>query len=124
MLGTGVREERVIALEAAIQQLTARPAAYFGLIDRGAIREGYHADLVIFDPATIGCGPIIRRHDLPGGDEQYRLYAEPRGIDHVLVNGVEIVRHGKHTGVLPGTLLRSGKDTRTVPMDALRSKAA
>jgi N-acyl-D-aspartate/D-glutamate deacylase len=124
VLGKGVREERVIGLEAAIHQLTARPAAYFGLIERGTIREGYHADLVVFDPQTIAGRPINRRHDLPGGEQNYRMYAEADGIDHVLVNGVEIVRHGTHTGALPGTLLRSGKDTRTVPLDALREKAA
>jgi N-acyl-D-aspartate/D-glutamate deacylase len=120
VLGKGVREHAVIGLEAAIHQLTARPAAYFGLVDRGEIREGYHADIVVFDPATIGSRPIVRRHDLPGSGEDYRLYAEAEGIDRVLVNGVEIMRRGKHTGALPGTLLRSGRDTRTVPMDAMR----
>ncbi|MBV1691196.1 amidohydrolase family protein [Novosphingobium sp. G106] len=119
VLGKGVREEKIIALEAAVHQLTARPAAYFGLIDRGLIREGYHADVVVFDPDTIAGQPIGRRYDLPGGNE-YRIYAEAVGIDHVLVGGVEIVRHGEHTGALPGTLLRSGRDTRTVPMDVMR----
>ncbi|MCB2073083.1 MAG: amidohydrolase family protein [Novosphingobium sp.] len=122
-LGKGVREQGVIGLEAAIHQLTTRPAAYFGLVDRGEIREGYHADLVVFDPETIGCAPVTRRYDLPGGGD-YRLYAEATGIDHVLVNGVEIVRKGEHTGALPGTLLRCGRDTRTVAMDALRMEAA
>jgi N-acyl-D-aspartate/D-glutamate deacylase len=121
VLAKGVREHGVIALEAAIHQLTRRPAAYFGLIDRGAIREGYHADLVVFEPATIACRPIVRRYDLPGGGGDYRLYGEAEGIDHVLVNGVEIVRHGAHTGALPGTLLRSGRDTRTVPIGAMRN---
>jgi N-acyl-D-aspartate/D-glutamate deacylase len=120
VLGKGVREHGIITMEAAIHQLTARPAAYFGLIDRGAIREGYRADLVVFDPATIGCRPVVRRHDLPGSTEDYRLYAEAEGIDQVLVNGVQIVSHGRHTGALPGTLLRSGRDTRTVAMDAMR----
>ena len=100
------------AVMAAIEQL-----------DRGEIREGYHADLVVFDPETIGCAPVTRRYDLPGGGD-YRLYAEATGIDHVLVNGVEIVRKGEHTGALPGTLLRCGRDTRTVAMDALRMEAA
>jgi N-acyl-D-aspartate/D-glutamate deacylase len=123
VLAKGVREQGIISLEAAIHQLTARPAAYFGLTDRGAICEGYHADLVVFDPETVGCGPIERRYDLPGGNA-YRLYAEALGIDHVLVNGVEIVRSGRHTGRLPGKLLRSGKDTHTVALDALRQEAA
>jgi N-acyl-D-aspartate/D-glutamate deacylase len=119
VLAKGVREEKIITLEAAIHQLTARVAAYFGLIDRGRIAEGQHADIVVFDPATVRGQPIGRRYDLPGGDE-YRMYSEAEGIDHVLVGGVEIVRHGQHTGKLPGTLLRSGRDTRTVPMDVMR----
>jgi N-acyl-D-aspartate/D-glutamate deacylase len=113
----------VISLEAAIHQITERPAAYFGMVDRGTIREGYHADLVVFDPATVAGRPMSRRHDLPGDSEAYRIYAEADGIDHVIVNGVEIVRQGEHTGALPGKLLRSGRDTRTVPLDALREKA-
>lgn len=121
VLAQGVREQKVISLEAAIHQITERPAAYFGLIDRGAIREGFHADLVVFDTETVGGKPMGRRYDLPGDCEAYRIYAEAEGIDHVLVNGVEIVRHGEHTGALPGTLLKSGRDTRTVAMDALRS---
>jgi len=124
VLGQGVREQKIISLEDAVHQITLRPAAYFGLVDRGAIREGWHADLVIFDPETVGGKPMGRRHDLPGDREAYRIYAEANGIDHVLVNGVEIVRHGEHTGALPGTLLRSGRDTRTVPLDVMRRKAA
>ncbi len=120
VLAKGVREEKIITLEAAIHQLTARPAAYFGLIDRGLITVGCHADLVVFDPETVRGQPIGRRYDLPGAGE-YRMYSEAEGIDHVLVNGVEIVCHGKHTGALPGSLLRSGRDTRTVAMDAMRT---
>jgi len=123
VLQEGVREQGVIGLEAAVQKITSRPAAYFGLVDRGELREGYHADIVVFDAATIARGPTYRRHDLPGGDA-YRLYADAIGIDHVLVNGVEIVRSGEHTGKLPGTVLRSGRDTRTVAIDALQAKAA
>ena len=123
VLEKGVREHKVIGLEAAVHQLTGRPAAYFGFKDRGLICEGYHADLVIFDPDTIACGPIDRRYDLPGGSD-YRLYAEAEGIDHVLVNGVEIVRHGEHTGRLPGKVLKSGADTKTVPVGAMRVEAA
>ena len=123
VLQEGVREQAIIGLEAAIHQITARPAAYFGLIDRGELRLGYHADIVVFDADTIERGPTYRRHDLPGGGD-YRLYADAIGIDHVLVNGVGIVRGGVHTGKLPGTVLRSGRDTRTVAIDALRASAA
>ncbi|RYE52898.1 MAG: hypothetical protein EOP18_09995, partial [Rhizobiaceae bacterium] len=101
---------------------TQRAATYFGLIDRGVLAEGYHADIVVFDADTVGPGKIYFRHDLPGTTEAFRLYADAEGVDHVIVNGVEIVRNGKHRGTLPGTVLRSGRDTRTVAMDAMREK--
>ena len=97
--------------------MSSRPARYAGLIDRGLIAEGHHADIIIFDEATVGRGPPHNRYDVPG--DEYRVYAEARGIDHVFVNGVQIVRDGRHTGAMPGTVLRSGRDTRTVPLDAL-----
>jgi N-acyl-D-aspartate/D-glutamate deacylase len=82
------------------------------------LKSGYHADIVVFDEATVGRGPTYFRHDVPG--DQFRTYAEAIGIDHVFVNGVQIVKNGEHTGKLPGTVLRSGKDTRTVALDAMR----
>jgi N-acyl-D-aspartate/D-glutamate deacylase len=124
VLQKGVREHKVISLEQAIHQMTQRAADYFGLVDRGTIAEGQFADLVVFDPATVGRGPTYFRHDLPGADDAFRLYAEAEGISHVFVNGVEIVREGRHTGKLPGTVLRSGKNTRTSPLAALRDKVA
>jgi N-acyl-D-aspartate/D-glutamate deacylase len=122
LLQQAVREFGVISLEEAVHQLTGRQATYFGLVDRGLLKPGYHADVVVFDKDTVGRGPTQQRYDLPGGKD-FRLYADALGIDHVLVNGVEIVRHGEHTGKLPGTVLRSGKDTRTVALDALRKTA-
>jgi N-acyl-D-aspartate/D-glutamate deacylase len=113
-----VREHGVITLEDAVHQLSARPARYMGLIDRGLLKPGYHADIVVFDDAAVGRAPTYPRYDVPGN--QYRLYAEANGIAHVFVNGVEIVRNGEHTGKLPGAVLRSGRDTRTVPMTAMR----
>jgi len=118
VLQKGVREHGVVTLEEAVYQMTGRAARYYGLIDRGLIQTGYHGDIVVFDEATVGRGPTYARHDLPC--DQMRLYADAIGIDHVLVNGVEIVRHGEHTGKLPGKVLRSGKDSRTVPLDAMR----
>ena len=109
----------MITLEEAVHQITGRQATYFGLVDRGLLAPGYHADVVVFDKDTIARGPTQMRYDLPGGND-FRLYADAEGIDHVLVNGVEIVRHGEHTGKLPGTVLRSGKDTKTVALDAMR----
>jgi N-acyl-D-aspartate/D-glutamate deacylase len=118
LLAKGVREHGVIGLEAAVHHLTGRPARYLGLIDRGVLQPGWHADVVVFDEAAVGPGPTAPRHDVPGG--QFRLYAEAEGIAHVLVGGVEIVHGGEHTGALPGAVLRSGHDTRTVAMGALR----
>ncbi len=118
LLQRGVREHQVISLEEAVHRITDRIARYFGLIDRGRIAPGYHADLVLFDKATVGRGPIGMRDDIPGGAS--RVYADAVGIPHVFVNGVQIVREGAHTGKMPGTVFRSGRDTRTVAMDALR----
>jgi len=80
-------------------------------MDRGELREGALADLVVFDPDTIACGPVHTRHDLPAG--AMRLYADALGIAHVVVNGTEIIRGQEFLGVYPGTILRSGRDTRT-----------
>jgi N-acyl-D-aspartate/D-glutamate deacylase len=121
LLQNGVRQHRVISLERAVHNITQRPAAYFGLVDRGVIALGAHADIVVFDAATVGRGPTYMRYDLPGGRD-FRLYAEAIGISHVLVNGVEIVRQGEHTGALPGAVLRAGRDTRTPRLDALRRR--
>jgi N-acyl-D-aspartate/D-glutamate deacylase len=118
VLEKGVREHGVIGLEEAVYQMTDRAARYMGLVDRGRLSAGCHADIVVFDKATVGRGPTYPRYDVPG--EQCRLYADAVGVDHVFVNGVEIVRAGAHTGKLPGQVLRSGRDTRTVPMDGLR----
>jgi N-acyl-D-aspartate/D-glutamate deacylase len=112
-----VRKHKVISLEEAVRLMTDRPARFMGLVDRGRIEPGYHADIVIFDPKTVGRGPTYNRYDVPG--DQFRVYQDAIGIDHVFVNGVEIVRGGEHTGAMPGTVLRSGRDTRTVPLDAL-----
>ena len=112
VLGKGVREHAVVTLEQAVQQLTDVPAKLYGMIERGRLEEGWHADVVVFDENTVGTGPTYTRFDLPTGAG--RLYADAEGIDHVFVNGVEIVRGTEFTGNLPGTILRSGRDTVTV----------
>jgi N-acyl-D-aspartate/D-glutamate deacylase len=112
LLGPGVREKGLLSLEAAIHQLTDVPARLYGVRDRGRIAEGWWADVVIFDPECVGAGPIHFRDDLPTGAS--RLYAEADGIEHVLVNGVEIVRGREFTGATPGKVMRSGRDTETV----------
>jgi N-acyl-D-aspartate/D-glutamate deacylase len=111
-LGDMLRGRQLVALEPAVQMITDTPAQLFGLRDRGRIAEGYRADLVVFDPETIGSDDATLVSDLPGGSA--RLTAGSRGIVRVLVNGVETVADGKATGTTPGTLLRAGRDTRTV----------
>ena len=77
----------------------------------------------MFDPDTIGSGPVYARHDLPAGG--MRLYCDAVGVDHVFVNGREIVREGRNTGVRAGRILRSGRDFETVSIPAaLKGKEA
>ena len=111
VLGNGVRKYGVIELEQAVRQMTQVPARAFGLRERGELRPGFHADLVMFDPATVGAGDTYMRTDLPGNEA--RVYADAHGIDHVFVNGVQTIENGRHTGAAPGTVMRSGRDTYT-----------
>ena len=111
-IGDCIRGRRLTTMERAIQHLTDAPAQLFGLVGRGRIAEGYHADLVIFDPATIDAAQVTMVDDLPGGTG--RLVADAVGVERVIVGGVDIVRGGVATGALPGRVLRSGTDTHTV----------
>ncbi len=111
-LGEIVRDKGLLPIEEAIRLMTSAPADLFGLRNRGRILPGAAADLVLFDPRTVAAGPVLNRNDLPGGCG--RLFSEATGIARVWVNGVEIVRDGRETGALAGTLLRSGRDTDTV----------
>jgi N-acyl-D-aspartate/D-glutamate deacylase len=117
VLGEVVRARGLLALEEAVSMMTDRPARHYGLRERGRIAEGWHADLVVFDPATVGSRPAEVRRDLPGGGE--RLYATSTGVAHVFVNGGEVVSAGTLTDALPGTVLRSGRDTETVALAAV-----
>jgi N-acyl-D-aspartate/D-glutamate deacylase len=121
MLGDGVRQRGLLRWEEAIRQLTEVPARLYGLRDRGRVEVGWAADLVVLDPDRVGHGPVHTRDDLPGGAG--RLYAEAEGIEHVLVNGVEIVDSGQLTGATPGAVLRSGRDTDTVTVPGRRPAA-
>jgi N-acyl-D-aspartate/D-glutamate deacylase len=115
LLGEAVRERQVLSLEEAIHLITDVPARLYGLVERGRLEEGWHADVVVLDPATVHSDDVAMRFDLPGGAG--RLYAGARGIEHVLVNGEAIVRDGALTESRSGTLLRSGRDTRTPSLD-------
>jgi N-acyl-D-aspartate/D-glutamate deacylase len=116
VLGEVVRDRGLLGLAEAVQMMTDVPASLYGLRERGQVQEGWHADLVVFDPARVASGPSRAVHDLPGGG--MRLHADAVGVQHVLVNGTPVVTHGAPTGAVPGTLLRSGRDTRTVPLPA------
>ena len=98
LLGKYVREEGVISLSEAIRRLTSFPAANLGIDDRGRLREGYYADITIFDPETI---------------QDHATFAQPHqyatGVIHVLVNGVPVLVDGEHTGATPGRFVRRSK---------------
>ena len=106
LLGHWVRERGVLTLADAVWRLTGQPAALFGIRERGALKPGYHADLLLFDPATVNRGPKRRVFDLPGGNP--RLTTDPVGVHGVWVNGTRVV--GKEGLLkdqpLPGRLLR------------------
>ncbi len=108
-LGDCLRGRRLLPIGEAVRLLTDEPARLFGLRDRGRVAVGCHADLVVFDPATVDSELPYARYDLPDGSK--RMYAEAIGIDAVYVNGVEVVRSGTPTGATPGTVLRAGRDT-------------
>jgi N-acyl-D-aspartate/D-glutamate deacylase len=100
----------VMPIEEAVQRITGVQADLYGLTDRGHIREGAIADLVLFDATSIGPGRVAWRDDLPGGAG--RLYGDAAGIERVFVAGREVVDGGTLTGDQPGHVLRSGRDTR------------
>jgi N-acyl-D-aspartate/D-glutamate deacylase len=111
-----IRGRKLISMEQAVHLMTQAPAELFGLRDRGLVQEGFHADLVLFDPDTVGADEVRLVEDLPGGTA--RLFAGSTGVERVFVNGRPIVAAGATTGEVPGTVLRSGRDTRTVPVPA------
>ncbi|PYN79865.1 MAG: amidohydrolase [Candidatus Rokuibacteriota bacterium] len=99
-----VRRKQAFTLEQAVRMLTLVPATLWGFADRGLIREGMVADLVVFDPETIAAEMPEVVDDLPSGAR--RLVQRTRGIAATVVNGEVLLRDGKHTGALPGQLLR------------------
>lgn len=107
-----LRGRKLATVEQAVRMMTSVPAELFGLRDRGELREGAFADVVVFDPQTVDSEPAALVADLPGGSS--RLTADSIGVRRVLVNGQPIIVDGSPTGATPGTLLRSGTDTYTV----------
>jgi len=106
VLGTWVRERGVLTLEEAVRRMTSDPADFFGIRDRGRIAPGLAADLVLFDPRTVGsAGRPERRYDLPGGAK--RMVMRSTGIEMTLVNGVPTWEAGALTGAGAGAVLRS-----------------
>jgi N-acyl-D-aspartate/D-glutamate deacylase len=104
LLGHWVRARQAFTLEEAVRMLTLVPATLWGFADRGLIREGMAADLVVFDPDTIAAEMPEVVDDLPAGAR--RLIQRARGVAATVVNGEVLLRDGKHTGALPGQLLR------------------
>jgi len=95
VLGTYARDENLFSLEEAVRMMTSLPARIVGLENKGVIREGMDADLVVFDPKHVGS---------PATYDEPRQ--SPDGMPHVLINGSFVVRDGEHTGETPGTVIR------------------
>ena len=94
MLGKYVREEHVISLEQAVHKMTGLTASQLHFTDRGLIKNGFAADLVIFDPATVA--------DRATFTDPFQY---PVGIETVVVNGRVVLDHGRHTGERPGVVI-------------------
>jgi len=108
------RERKIIDLPEAIRQLTDFPARTYGLTERGRLEAGWHADITVFDVDAVGPSPTEVREDLPG--KAWRIYGQADGIEHVFVNGTEVVRGKDFAAARPGTILRAGRDTQGVPL--------
>jgi N-acyl-D-amino-acid deacylase len=95
VLGKYSRDEKLLTLEQAVHRLSGLPAENLHLKNRGFLKRGYFADVVVFDPQTI---------------QDHATYEQPHqyatGVQHVFVNGVQVVRDGEHTGAMPGRVVR------------------
>jgi N-acyl-D-amino-acid deacylase len=109
LLGKWVRDKGVLTVEQAVHKLTQVQAELFGFAGRGVLKEGFAADVVVFDPDTVAPGPLRRVNDFPAGAE--RLTADqPEGMRHLLVNGSHLIADGelstKAVAARPGQLVR------------------
>ena len=106
LLAYWVREKQAFTLEAAVRQITYDTATLWGLHDRGLVREGMAADLVVLDPDTVGARMPEMKHDLPAGARRLKQTAD--GIMHTIVGGQILLTNNEHTGALPGRFIRAG----------------
>ena len=104
-----VRTEPIFTVEELVHEFTDVPARLYGLVDRGRICEGFHADITVFDPDRIASSQVHLARDLPGGAT--RLLSHGVGIESVIVSGEEIVHEGRFTGRRSGHVLRAGIDS-------------
>lgn len=105
LLSHWVRQKQIMSLEEAIRKLTFIPASLFGLYDRGLLRPGMAADLMLFDPGAIAPLQPGEAYDLPGGSRRRKQLAQ--GIAMTVVNGEVLIEQGEHTGTYPGKVARS-----------------
>jgi N-acyl-D-aspartate/D-glutamate deacylase len=104
LLSYWVREKQALTLEQAVKYISYDTATHWGLHDRGLVREGMAADLVVFDPATVGARMPEVVADLPAGAKRLKQTAD--GVLATVVNGQVLLRQNQHTGALPGRLIR------------------
>ena len=95
MIGKFVRDEKMLSLQQAIQQLSRLPATNLKLQKRGELKQGNYADIVVFDPATVNDNATYER------PQQFAT-----GISDVFVNGVQVLKNGEHTGAAPGRFIK------------------
>ncbi len=105
LLSYWVREKEAMSLEEAVRQITYNTATMWGLHNKGLVREGMDADLVVLDPDTVGPAMPEVVHDLPAGAQRLKQVAE--GISKTIVAGEVLLDHNEHTGATPGVLMRS-----------------
>ena len=107
LLGYWVREQRAMSLEQAVRRLTFDSASVYGIYDRGMLRPGLAADIVVFDPQTVRPGNQEVVHDFPNNGWRMRSLAE--GIEYTVVNGEVLLERGTYTGATPGRVIRNAR---------------